>query len=196
MFASLSALALLTLTAGADPAKPDDVDAWPVVGGSEFKLTAELIVRGQKDDKDVVHIPNNTLMSVRLKAEKECEVAIYWVDPKGQVVQLFPNRFDRENRLKAGEERLLPAANKDYEFIAVPTVGDGHDRLHVVAITGKFPDVPKGESQGPYIAYRTEADKKAVIRAVRGVVIREKPAVGVSKDQQVAQAELKFRVKP
>src|SRR5262245_2772560 len=124
MLASLSAFALLTLTAAAEPApaKPDD-STWPVVGGSDFKLTAELIARGQKDDKDVVHIGNNTLMSVRLKAEKECDVAIYWVDPKGQVVQLFPNRYDRENRLKAGEERLLPAANKDYEFISIPTVG-------------------------------------------------------------------------
>lgn len=198
MFASLSAIALLSLTTAAEPApaKADDATTWPVVAGSDFKLTAELIARGTKDDKGVVHIPNNTLMSVRLKAEKECEVAIYWVDPKGQVVQLFPNRFDGNSRLKAGEERVLPAASKDYEFISIPTVGDGHDRLHIIAITGKLPEIPKGESQGAYIAYRTEADRKALIRAVRGIVVREKPATGVTADQQVAQAELKFLVKP
>jgi len=197
MFASVSAIVLCSVALAAVPAKAKiDSEAWPVVGGSDFKLAADLVARGEKDDKGVLHLANNTLLSVRLKAEKDCDVAVYWVDPKGQVVQLFPNRFDRANRLKAGEERVIPAPNKDYELVAVPTVGTGFDRLHIVAVTGNLPALPKGEVQGPFIAFRSESDRKDVIRAVRGVVVREKPSPGVKGDVQVAQAELKFRVQP
>ena len=184
------------LLAAALAAPPDADTVWPAVVETDFKLKVELVVPGIKDAKGVLQLANKSVLSVRLKAEKACDAAVYWIDPKGDVVQLFPNRFDRDGRLKAGEERTVPPAGKEYELETTPTEGDGVERLRVVAVTGAMPASPAGENAGPYTVYRSEAARKAVVRSVRGVLVREKPGVVPADAVKVAHTELRFRVGP
>lgn len=197
-------LAVLTIVSAAacamavaDTPNADEATTWPAVKNSDFKLTAELVAPVTKDAAGVLQIADKTTLKFRLKAEQDCDAVVYWIDPEGQVVQLFPNRYERDSRLKAGKERVIPGDKQDdYDFVTIPTVGKGVDRLHVVATTGTMPASPKGEQQGPYIAYKSEASRKEVIRIVRGVVIRAKDGSGATPEIKVAQAELQFRVKP
>jgi hypothetical protein len=194
MSAILTAAVLAAaLSAAPAPApKDEDANAWPAVKNSDFKLTAELVAPSKKDDKGVLQLADKTVLQIKLKAEKDCDAAVFWIDPRGHVIQLFPNRHEKDSHLKAGVERVLPGANADYSFEAVPTEGDGNDKLHVVAMTGSLPATPSGEQFGPYIAFRSETARKEVARTIRGIVIKAKS--DAPTEIKISQAELLFHV--
>jgi|GEM_PF-4957102 len=72
-------------------------------------------------------------MVFHLTPAKDVSLAIWSVDPTGTVVQLFPNRKERLNRLKAGVSRTIPDPALNYPLKAA--VGAGDDYLYVFTTT-------------------------------------------------------------
>ena len=72
-------------------------------------------------------------MVFHLTPAKDVSLAIWSVDPTGTVVQLFPNRKERLNRLKAGISRTIPDPALNYPLKAA--VGAGDDYLYVFTTT-------------------------------------------------------------
>ena len=102
---------------------------------------------------------------------------------------MLPNDYEADDRLKAGEKRVVGTATS--ELTATMTVGD-FDRLFVRAVTGDAPTYPAGVKMNQYAAYTTPADRERLVSAVRGVSIKKGGGGGPTA---VAETELRFRAK-
>ena len=115
--------------------------------------------------------------------------AVFLEEPSGVVTRLFPNESEPDDRLKAGQERVLPG-DLGYTVELTPTEGAGVDRLRVIATTGELFVIPKGVKVGRFETYSTELDRERLATAipVRGIVLKkDKP--------DTAEVELKLLIK-
>lgn len=66
--------------------------------------------------------PRSAADAVRLvvRASAACHVTLVNVDGAGKATVLFPSEFDRDNLLKPGEERQIPARDASYRFRLQP----------------------------------------------------------------------------
>jgi serine/threonine protein kinase len=177
--------------AAPDPA-PKDADqfTWPPPTRADFGLKVEIAAPGLKKDADgMVLLHQGIAMEVRVTAARDCRVWIWSLDSGGQEVKLFPNESDSDNRLVAGQTRVLPSKNAD-EFVTTPTKGTT-DRLRVIATTGDQPPFPKGVPLGSFEVFATPADRERLASTVRGVVLKKPGSATAAK---IADAELQFRV--
>ena len=69
-----------------------------------------------------------------LQAEEDCYVLLLNWSPKGALTQLFPNKFDENNRLRAGKTYTLPPQDAGYRFF-VDT--QGRERVKMLVVTDK-----------------------------------------------------------
>jgi hypothetical protein len=56
------------------------------------------------------------LVAIIAKASTNCRLTLINIDPAGHATVLFPNGFDKENRLAAGKEIKIPADSAPYRF--------------------------------------------------------------------------------
>jgi eukaryotic-like serine/threonine-protein kinase len=175
---------------------------WAPPGRPDFGLKVDLHDE-KKDAAGVYQLTVRKPLTLRLTAEKECRVFVWLVEPSGNTVQLFPNSDDRDNRLVAGKERVVPG-NESYVLETTLTEGAGTDRLRVFAYTGgKPPSLPRGKTQGRHeIFVATEGKQLAAAVSdfvtTRGVVIKKvdpgTPNPPDNTPSQVAEEEIRFRV--
>ncbi|OWK39973.1 Serine/threonine protein kinase PrkC, regulator of stationary phase [Fimbriiglobus ruber] len=169
---------------------PVNTVAWPSPVKSDFSLTVELLAPTVKRD-NVLLLANKSPLEIRLRAEVDCTAAVWSIQPDGVIVQLFPNTYDQNGRLKAGEARTVPG-NAKYAIETTPTIGSGAEQIRVVATTDEMPPLPSGQRSGEYALFNTDDGRRQVV-ALRGLVV--KPTR--NKDQSVpkiAEVELKYRV--
>ena len=170
--------------------KEGDKLAWPAPMHADFGLKFELAVVGKAPGADgVIPVTAGTHLVLHLTAEKDCRVAVWLVEPNGDVLQVLPNEFEADDRLKAGQKRVVGTGTSILE--ASVTAGD-FDRLFVRAVTGDAPTYPTGVKLNQYSVYTTPADRERIVSAVRGVTIKKAGAGGPAA---VAEAELRFRAK-
>jgi hypothetical protein len=62
-------------------------------------------------------------ISIGVRVDEESYVYLFDIRPNGEVTQIFPNRFDGNNRLRAGETRTFPPAGARYVFNIAPPRG-------------------------------------------------------------------------
>jgi hypothetical protein len=140
----------------------------------------------------------------RLEVERDAYVGIWNINPDGVVVQLFPNEYEPEHLVRAGKPRFLPGNDK-YVIDSNATPPGKYEALHVVAATRRW-DPLVGEKVGPFVVFRTPADRERFddhLRKVLGsrdFVIRPKaparPTQPADKVPQVAEEVLTYRVLP
>jgi hypothetical protein len=178
------------------PVGPEESLTWPTLAASDFALKTEIVATAPKDDNGVIQLTNGTELKLKLTADKDCSAYVFWIDPQGSIMQLFPNRHDRDGRLVANQERLIPGG-KGYELITIPTEGNGPEYLRVVATTGSMPALPTGDKDDKgYTSFSTKAEKEQVVSTVRGIQVRQKSTGRPEDVPMVAEAEIKFRVNP
>jgi hypothetical protein len=140
----------------------------------------------------------------RLVAERDCYVGIWSLDPDGNVTQLFPNEYERDHRVRANQALFVPG-NKEYMISGNITPPGKYEAMWVVAATRRW-DPLVGETDGPFVVFRTPADRDRFekrlreVRGPRGFVIRPKtpslPTQPEGKDDQIAEEVLTYRVEP
>ncbi|AWM37228.1 Serine/threonine-protein kinase PrkC [Gemmata obscuriglobus] len=167
--------------------------AWPGIARSDFELKVDLSAPAAKKAADgSLQLVPGTPMKLHLKAAADCRVSVWVLEPGGQVTRLFPNDNELDDRLTAGTERVVPG-NASYVLESLPTDGQGHERLRVIATTGDQPAFPPGAKSGRFTTYSTPQDRAALVSTVRGVVVKKAGAAPTSPGA-VSEAELLFRV--
>jgi hypothetical protein len=174
------------------PVKSDDNDkTWPAPSQTDFGLKVDLVApAAKKDAAGVVRLSAGSSMTLHLTAEKDCRVVVWWIDPDGGVMRLFPNEHDQNDRLTAGKERTVPG-NDAYTLDLNPTEGTGAERLRILATTGEPPSFPPGAKNGRFTVYAGE-ERDRLIATLRGVVIKKKTSPAPAG--LVSEAEIRFRV--
>lgn len=74
------------------------------------------------------------LLTLTVRPDTDCYLTVLNWDTEGNLVQLFPNKFDQNNRLREGKTYQIPPRGADYEFF---TTGTGIERLKIIAVTDK-----------------------------------------------------------
>jgi hypothetical protein len=110
-----------------------------------------------------------------VRADRECSLTLVNVDKSGEGVVIFPNKFQQDNRIKAREDFVFPAADAQFDFkyldpgietvIAICDVSGG-------AVTGiehdysqqEFTHLGKGEELTRKIDVVKRPDKKAAAK--------------------------------
>ncbi len=178
------------------PALPGgDTFEWPPPARTDFGLKVELVAPAAKTDADgTVRLTTGTAMSLHLRAERNCRVSVWLLEPNGQSTRLFPNDDDDDDRLTAGTERVVPG-NEKYTLETTPTEGAGVDRVRVIATTGDLPAFPPGAKNGRFTVF-SAPERERVSMAVRGIQVKKTGApAATGAPEGVAEAELRFRVK-
>ena len=180
--------------ADANPVTPPAPDAtFPAPTRKDFGLKVDVTAPASRPGPNgsVILVPE-TPMTVRVRADRDCRVVIWSIDPAGHIMRVFPNEYESDDRLAAGQERTFPPGDR-YEIATIPTDGPGTERLRVVAMTGEMMSFPLGVKNGQFTFYTSELDRQKLASAVRGVVVRKKGA-GDGNTGDVAEAELLYRV--
>lgn len=77
--------------------------------------------------------PVGSRVSIGTRVDEASYVYLFDIRPNGEVTQIFPNRFDNNNYLRAGETRTFPPAGARYVFNIAPP----HGLSKVVAVASK-----------------------------------------------------------
>jgi len=111
---------------------------------------------------------------VSFYANRDCFVKVYHVDVNGKTQLVFPNRFFRDNAIKAGRIYRIPDASYPFSFDL--TAPYGTEFIKAVASTTQFTDIEEAF-----------ADMGRVTAALitRGLVVK-------GKDTQVAEAGFSY----
>ncbi len=176
------------------PASTTEKYAWPAPTTNAFGLKVELDAPGKRDSNGKVTLPAGAHMSLRVSAAQDCRVSVWLLEPNGHVLKLFPNDDDTDDRFTAGQERVIPG-NNAYVMEASPTVGEGMDRIRVIATTGEPLALPPGTKNARYTFYASEPEREHLASAIRGVVLKKtNSAVSAAASGAVSERELQFRV--
>jgi hypothetical protein len=111
--------------------------------------------------------------------EKAAYVGVWSVEADGTVLQLFPNKDDRNHSFKAGERRLVPAQG------ALAEESRGVEQLWVEASTEPWNPL-KGEEVGPFELFRAEREQGKWQEQRRGLRLR--------RNLELSERVLSYRV--
>jgi serine/threonine protein kinase len=171
---------------------PADKFAWPDPTRADFGLKVDPVAAGMKKDADGRFLfLNDSNLELHLTAAKDCRVSVWLLDPSGVEERLFPNEFETDDRLVAGQPRVVPGKSGGRLELS-ETLGAGIERIRVIATTGDAPAFPPGTKKNQFTVYATAADRERLASTVRGVVLKK--AGAPAEQASVAEAELRFRV--
>ncbi len=123
--------------------------------------SAQLTVRFSSDKR--VYRKGEEIV-LRVVANKPAYVRIITINPKGQVIQLFPNQYRKDNFLREGrKEYRLPDEQYDRYRLQVTHPPYGRERFVLYASTEKLPDISLdrlAQGLGRYGGTRGELDIK------------------------------------
>ncbi len=174
------------------PAPVTDKFAWPAPSRADFGLKVDPVAAGAKKDADgKMLFLAGTNLQLHLTAERDCRVSVWLLDPSGIEERLFPNEYEPDDRLIAGQSRVVPGKTGGKLELS-PTVGAGIERIRVIATTGDAPTFPTGTKKEQFTVYATDADRERLASTVRGVVLKKPDEPNAPTT--VAEADLRFRV--
>ena len=102
-------------------------DLWDLMNASYSGIDISL-------DTDKNNYRLDELITFEVSPEKDCYVTILNWDTAGNLTQLFPNKFDQNNRLKKDRRYTFPPAGARYEFFMTDR---GTERVKVLVVTDK-----------------------------------------------------------
>ncbi len=120
-------------------------------------------------------------VSFTVKADRDAYIGIWDLRANGEAVQLFPNRFQPNNRILAGEVLRVPDTNK---FDIFARLSQGADRVWVVASTEPW-DLMQGQQEGPIKTFSSQQGLR-----------RDLEVVAHQDANNVAEAVLTYKVLP
>jgi len=110
-----------------------------------------------------------TRVSFQIETERDAYIGIWDIDADGTITQLFPNKFQSDNLVRAGKVYTLPGkpdpGRKDYIFDTIPS--GGLDHYWVLASTHPWEGL-QATYEGPFKVFRTAEAKEQWRRNPRG----------------------------
>ena len=137
---------------------------------SSIQLTAGV------DRKDATYARGETV-KINLKVNENAYVAVFNVGPKGKVTQLFPNRFQKDNLIKAGQETQVPSAGNGAEIKVSGSLGA--ELIKVIASSKPVKVVPENMLVQGDVFMSVQGDIDAFVQDLE-VVAKSPPTEKVS----------------
>jgi hypothetical protein len=148
----------------------------------DFALKVEAL-GGVLDEEGRVQILKvGQFVKFRVEAAQDCFVGL-WDVTDSKVIQLFPNEFEQDNRLRAGQPRLVPG-----EKTIRAKVPSGVEHLYVIASTRPLRP-PAGENRGGFEVFDGPQEKTRALAALRDFEVAD-------PGDAVAEVILRFEVRP
>lgn len=144
---------------------------------------------------------NGEKMAVTLKAVKDCSITMFDYDGKGKLTRIFPNQYQQDNALKAGQTINVGGQESPFEYQLSKKPGEKviHERIFIFAtpatIEPQQQDAPfavamntNGVNEGPFRSmpmtleqYRKLVNQSAIYNA-REVKIVAKNSANTGSD--------------
>jgi hypothetical protein len=167
---------------------PTAADLVPRVQRRDFLIQVEMLdVRA--DASGVRRLEEGQAVAFRLEVERDAFVGIWSVAPDQSITQVFPNEFEPDHRVRAGQPRMVPGGNYTIEA----TLSGGMERVWVVASTKGW-DALQGRREGPFLVFKDAQERRHWVRQTRG--LRLKPGPTSDDGAAVAGEVLTYRVSP
>jgi hypothetical protein len=163
------------------------VAAAPAVVAKPAVKKADLSIISDKTLYKVDDTPVFTVVSAR-----DCFLTITNVDDKGAGSVLFPNRFQQENKIKAGQEFVLPIATSKFRF-RFPEV-----RIEsVIAVCTEKNTEVDGIKHNFTRSILTDVDQytRSVARAIQVEPKKAGPIKSASAERETSRASIIVRVR-
>jgi predicted Ser/Thr protein kinase len=148
--------------------------SFPKPSFHDFGLTIELAdSRPGQNGQRLLSVGQRA--QLRLQSERDAYVYVWTTDADGAIVQLFPNEYEKDGLVKAGQPRLVPGT-PDYVIELSPSRAT--EFVRVLARTQPVAQPAGGESAGPFVAFRSPAARREVagvyarVVAERGMALR------------------------
>lgn len=106
--------------AAAMAARP--LEKWFVVEDATVNTSSSFMLRVDVDRTDRTYAVGQQ-MTVSVQVEKDCYLYLLYYGANNEVVCLFPNKFQQDNRVKSGVNLTIPPPNATYQFTASPPCG-------------------------------------------------------------------------
>ena len=108
------------------------------------------------------------LLELTVRPDKDCYLTVLNWDPMGNFTQIFPNKFDNNNRLRGGRTYALPPRGAEYELYLGKS---GRERLKIIAVTNKSTSDAisrvlsfSGDSNNPFRGHSVESSSSTKAR--------------------------------
>jgi tRNA A-37 threonylcarbamoyl transferase component Bud32 len=102
----------------------------------------------------------------RITAERDAYVGLWTIEADGTIIQLFPNKDEPNNYVRAGRTRELPGKGKPNPFDPKATAPNRADALWCVASTHPW-DPLLGQQEGPFVVFNNPNERKEALRFMR-----------------------------
>jgi eukaryotic-like serine/threonine-protein kinase len=161
----------------------------------EFGFKVELN-GGSLEPNGEYSVAAETKLSFTIQPDRDAYVGIWAIDADGTVTQIFPNKFQSDNLLRADKVHTIPGQSDPgqpaYKFET--TVSKGLDHFWLVASTQHWKEL-EGERAGPFKVFHSPEQKEQWRRALRGVVVKP---VNRSEETDAAVSEeiFAYRARP
>lgn len=123
------------------------------------------------DRKDATYARGDAV-KIALKVNENAYVVVYNVGPKGKVTQLFPNRFQKDNLIKAGHETQVPSAGSSAEIKVSGNLGG--ELIKVIASNKPLKVVPENQLVEGDVFMSVQGDVDALVQDLE--VVAKAPA--------------------
>jgi hypothetical protein len=166
----------------------------PVADGAPIRIPKDLrqdfvlkvnVLGGQPGDAGVRRLTEEDTVSLQIQVARDAYVGVWTVAADGTAWQLFPNRFEKDHLVRAGQERTVPGPKA--RFVAEATKGEEPERLWVVASTTPW-ESPEGQQHGPFLLFKEERERKAFAARMRNIRVESGGAL--------AEEVMKYHVAP
>jgi hypothetical protein len=148
----------------------------------DFALKVEPLGGVLDEEGRVQVLKVGQLVKFRLETVQDCFVYL-WDVTDSKVTQLFPNDDEPDNRLRAGQPRLVPS-----EKVVKATKSSGVEHLHVVASTHPL-RLPAGQLRGGFEVFAGPQQKTRVLEALRDLEVAD-------PGDAMTEVILRFEVRP
>ena len=146
----------------------------PVYDKTELDLHVKMNGMWKDAVDGVLQFKTGTLPTFEIKSDKDAYFGVWAVNEDRSVIQIFPNKYETDNRLEAGKTRILGAPGKGWDF--QPTAAHGTEYIRVLASTKKIevrsPD--EGDGDGAFWL-NPKAKSQEFVSMLRGMGARKTP---------------------
>jgi hypothetical protein len=136
---------------------------------------SELRINAQLDRGDGGIYRRDELLHLFLRADRDCYVRVVYQQVDGTRVEVFPNKYHPDGRLRGGVATRIPSPGDGFELRVTEPFGS--ELIHVFASTEPFDLVPAKPLalEGPFT--RLDASLQALTTTFRGIKVGKAQAL-------------------
>lgn len=131
----------------------------------DFQLKVNMV--GSRDENGERRLKEGEDVKFVLETDRDAYVGVWWIDDKGQIIQLFPNQYDLSHMIKKGEVRSIPT-NSELKA----TASNGKEHVRVIATTTPWNPLEGSEVAGGLAMFESKTDQDKVKSQWRGLTVK------------------------